>query len=62
MKDEWLDGNFHKILYDEHGIPVKVLKEYTTKVDKSSGFTTYDTTYGHCALCGSIICKGNCFR
>ena len=25
-------------------------------------FITYDTSKGHCALCGSISCRGNCFK
>jgi hypothetical protein len=29
---------------------------------KDGEFTTYDTTYGHCGLCGLLTCKGFCFK
>lgn len=28
----------------------------------SSGFTTYDTSQGHCGLCGRLTCSGGCFK
>jgi len=28
----------------------------------SSGFTTYDSSNGHCLLCGSLACRGTCFK
>lgn len=28
----------------------------------NSEFTTYDTSRGHCALCGSLYCNGGCFK
>jgi hypothetical protein len=30
--------------------------------DPISGFTTYDTSRGHCGLCGSLTCRGQCFK
>lgn len=26
------------------------------------GFATYDTSRGHCGLCGSLTCRGGCFK
>ena len=30
--------------------------------DPISGFTTYDSSRGHCGLCGSLTCRGSCFK
>jgi hypothetical protein len=30
--------------------------------DPISGFTTYDTSRGHCGLCGRLTCRGECFK
>ena len=27
-----------------------------------SGFTHYDSSRGHCGLCGSMTCRDNCFK
>ena len=27
-----------------------------------SGFPTYDTSKGHCGLCGCLGCNGGCFK
>ena len=32
------------------------------KIDDGSNFTTYDTSQGHCGLCGSLRCNGGCFK
>lgn len=45
---------------DEHG--VKRVPMQTHRSSTSSGFTTYDTSRGHCALCGSLTCNGSCFK
>ncbi len=48
-------------LVDEQGN--RIPPTYTTrKASKSSGFTTYDSSNGHCGLCGSLRCNGNCFK
>ena len=28
----------------------------------SSGWREYDSSKGHCGLCGSLFCSGNCFK
>lgn len=30
--------------------------------DPISGFTTYDSSRGHCGLCGRLTCNGDCFK
>lgn len=34
------------------------------KTDKSitPGWDMYDTSQGHCAFCGKLVCKGYCFK
>jgi len=54
--DEW--GN--EYILDEHGNKLPPMQ--TSNSSKSSGFTTYDTSQGHCGLCGSLTCNGRCFK
>ena len=61
--------NDDNVLYDEYGqkycLDNKGNKIYTIKSDKiedDSGFTTYDSSSGHCGMCGSISCNGRCFK
>ena len=57
------------IHYDESG-QVYVLDEngnrrppmQATGNSEPGAFTTYDTSQGHCALCGSLTCNGGCFK
>ncbi len=35
---------------------------YSKITSKSDEFTIHDTSKGHCGLCGSISCRGNCFK
>lgn len=32
------------------------------KISKDGEFTTFDTSRGHCGLCGSFTCRGTCFK
>jgi hypothetical protein len=56
------DNEYYEYVYDEDDNPHKVLKEQSPYSETDSGFTTYDTSHGHCAFCGSISCNGRCFR
>lgn len=49
------------VLYDECGnrIPPQQSQPISNKYD---GFTSYDTTGGHCGLCGRLSCNGRCFK
>lgn len=55
------DHNGNKWLIDEDGnkfVPVQ-----TNNVTSKEGeFTTYNTSQGHCGLCGSLTCNGHCFK
>lgn len=31
-------------------------------IDLVSNWTHYDTSRGHCGLCGSLTCRGSCFK
>ena len=31
-------------------------------ISKPGEFTIHDESQGHCGLCGSIRCRGNCFK
>jgi hypothetical protein len=53
---KWLEGKLTEARHE--------LKEWTERPEKydNDGFTTYDTSNGHCGLCGSLRCRGNCFK
>lgn len=53
------DENGEEYVLDENGN--KAIPKQTTKIKNSSGFTTYDSPY-HCSLCGSLYCRGGCFK
>lgn len=57
--DQWL-MNDGKLVRDERGNLVPTL--HSRKVSEPGEFTTYDSSNGHCALCGSLTCSGNCFK
>ncbi len=54
--DEW--GNEYTL--DENGRRRPPMQSRRTS--KDGEFTTYDTTGGHCGLCGSLTCNGGCFK
>jgi len=53
-KEHYMDknGKFH---YD---MPPLISK----KISKLGEFTIYDSKQGHCGLCGSLTCRGGCFK
>jgi hypothetical protein len=50
----------NEYVLDEAGNHLPPLQ--TTKTEIHSGFTIYDTTQGHCGLCGKLTCNGGCFK
>lgn len=56
--DAYLTDSNGEPVYDSSGDRVPGPPERTT----SSGFTTYDTSRGHCSLCGRLTCNGSCFK
>lgn len=39
-----------------------VFTSRSKEIKDGSGFRHYDTSKGHCGLCGRIECNGGCFR
>lgn len=64
----YIDQNSVKWLADENGNPLRdernnfIPPTYADKNSKEGEFTTYDTSRGHCGLCGSLHCRGYCFK
>lgn len=56
----WLLDANGAVVLDERGQPVPAM--YSLPASTASGWTVYDTTQGHCALCGRLTCRGECFR
>lgn len=55
----WLtDSEGHRIRDDRGDYIPGPAKKLISK----SGFTTYDISQGHCGLCGSLRCRGECFK
>jgi hypothetical protein len=57
------------IYYDEFGKEYVLDEEgnrrpplHINRSTKSSNFTTYDSSEGHCSLCSSLTCRGQCFK
>ena len=58
-----------KIYYDENGKPY-VLDErgnhrppmQSEVISKPGEFTIFDSSQGHCSLCGRLTCRGGCFK
>ena len=52
------DGKAYAL--DELGNHIPLMQiEPTNYVD---GWADYDTSQGHCGLCGSLTCRGGCFK
>lgn len=58
--DQWLTDENGKVLTDERGINIQPTQ--SKKVSKVVEFTIFDDLRGHCALCGSLYCRGGCFK
>ena len=58
--EQWLTDENGKLLTDERGN--KIRPTISRVVSKEGDFTVYDSTKGHCALCGSRYCSGRCFK
>ncbi len=56
------DSEFYEVVYDADGNPKTQLKQQIAKSETTSEFTVYDTSHGHCGLCGSLSCNGGCFK
>ena len=55
------DEDGHIYIVDEDG--VRYIPDKTNiVVNETSGWKEYDTTQGHCGLCGRLNCSGRCCR
>lgn len=64
MEDEWkpayYDEQGERYELDQNGNRMPPMQISPIKDD--SGFTSYDSSNGHCGLCGSLLCRGSCFK
>jgi hypothetical protein len=51
-------GNEYALDADGNHLPPR----QSRVVSKPGEFVTFDTRGGHCGLCGSISCRGGCFK
>jgi hypothetical protein len=58
--DQWLTDENGKVLTDERGRNIPPTQ--SQKISKDGDFTIYDDSRGHCALCGSLYCRGGCCK
>lgn len=56
------DDNGNEYVLDEHGGRRPPMKTGVPGADSSPTFRTYDTSRGHCGLCGRLGCNGGCFK
>lgn len=59
--DQWVTDENGNILTDGRGNKL-VPMQTSVIVSKEGEFTLYNTSQGHCALCGNLACKGYCFK
>ena len=55
----WLvkDGEY---LRDERGDRIPPM--HSRRISAPGEFAIYDSSQGHCSLCGSLTCNGSCFK
>ena len=56
--DEW--GK--EYVLDELGNRIPPMQAIELPKKNPDDWTEYDTSQGHCGLCGRLDCKGHCFR
>lgn len=57
------DEDFYEVIYDEDGgYRVQLRLQISKREQNDSMFTCFDTSHGHCGLCGSLGCNGRCFK
>jgi hypothetical protein len=58
--NRWLTNDNGEFLRDEAGDRIPAAQAAVDR--ESSGFRTFRTEQGHCALCGRLGCHGGCFK
>jgi hypothetical protein len=70
MNNEWgVNRDGEQVIHDEYGTAWAVDSDGNRRVpmqaepiQDGSGFTHYDSSRGHCGLCGRLTCNGGCFK
>lgn len=62
MDTERYDPRFYEVVKNENDELEVRPRMQIGPIRDNSGFTTYDTSAGHCGLCGSLTCRGQCFK
>lgn len=57
---QWLKDEKGELMKDEQG--KNIPPSQSRVISKPGEFTEHDTSQGHCGLCGSLYCRGNCFK
>lgn len=61
----YIDEHGKEYVLDERGNhipPMQLTSASIIKSETPNGWDTYDTSQGHCALCGSLTCRGYCVQ
>jgi len=58
--EQWLIGENGELLKDEFGKNIPPMK--SNIISSPNEFTVYDSSKGHCPLCGRLTCRGECFK
>lgn len=56
------DRDGKEFVLDELGNRVPPMQSAPLPKTSPDDWTTYDTSQGHCGLCGSLTCNGGCFK
>jgi hypothetical protein len=69
MKRDWGDMGKYEECHDKDGRLYivdsdgnKYIPEQVQPIGESSGWMEYDTSQGHCGLCGRLTCRGFCTK
>ena len=56
----WLVNSDGESITDERGERIPAM--HSEKLSKPGEFVHYDSSQGHCGLCGRLTCTGSCFK
>lgn len=57
--NSWVTDSNGEYVKDHNGNKIPGRPE---QIDVGSGWVAYDTSRGHCGLCGRLTCNGGCFK
>jgi hypothetical protein len=56
----YVDEDGKRYVLDERGNKRPPIR--SERISQIGQFTEYDSSQGHCGLCGSLTCRGGCFK